>query len=127
LNRCLSIYQVDEFVRNGQVVPPLSTARSRWGNVIIDVADGSSNAFLLKAIDGSMRRYRLEYDASRGTIVITNPDDTNERHLFAWERLDEESAILKGSYGNDALIVRLHRIDPKLPLLTDGFGWIKDP
>jgi YD repeat-containing protein len=120
------IFQVDEFVRNGQIVPPLATDSSRWANVIIDVADGSSNAFVIKTMDGSTRRYRLEYDATRRTVAITNRDDANERHLFAWERLDEGGAILKGGFWNDALIVRLHRIDRDLPLLRDGFSWIRD-
>jgi YD repeat-containing protein len=120
------IFQVDELVRNGQVVPPLATDGSRWANVIIDVADGSSTAFSIKAMDGSMRRYRLEYDAAPRTIAITNRDDAREKHLFAWERLDDEGAILRGSFWNDALIVRLHRIDRRLPLLTGGFTWISD-
>jgi uncharacterized membrane protein YphA (DoxX/SURF4 family) len=120
------IFQVDEFVRNGQIVPPLATDRSRWANVIIDVSDGSSNAFLIRAMDGSMRRYGLEHDSARGTIAITNRDDANEKHLFAWERLDEGTAILRGNFWNDALTVRLRRIDRKLPLLADGLGWIRD-
>jgi hypothetical protein len=92
------IYRVDGLVRNGQVVPPLSTDRSRWSN-------------------------RMDYDAARGAMAIVAG---NEKHLLSWERRDEEDAILKGSFLDDALVVRLHRIDRGLPLLTGGFKWISD-
>ena len=120
------IYQVDEFVRNGQVVPPLTTDRWRWDKVIIDVADGPSTAFVVRAMDGSIRHYRLEYDPAHANIVITNRDDANGKQQLAWERQGEDRAVMKGKFRDDALIVKLSRIDRKLPLLTDGFRWISE-
>jgi hypothetical protein len=100
------IYQVDELIRDGALVPPLATDRRRWGKVIVDVPD----AFLIQQMDGSIDRYRLLDEG--GNLTVTS---SNESYRLTWERLDDSRAVVKGSFAGASLSVKLHRLD--LPLL----------
>jgi hypothetical protein len=93
------IYQVDE------------RSAGSWARVIID----SPSAFIVQAMDGSFRRYQLQYDAGR--LAVTS---ATEKHELAWEQLPDEHSILKGIFDGAPLVVKLHRVDRQMPLLRSA-------
>ena len=61
----------------------------------------------------------MEYDAADGSLAITNRDNVNEKNRLVWTQLDEESAILKGGFSNDVLVVKLSQPPrPRMPAVV---------
>jgi hypothetical protein len=93
------IYEVDE------------RSAGNWAKVIID----SPSAFIIQAVDGSLRRYQMEGDAGR--LVVSS---ASERSELVWEHLPDEHAVVRGTFDGSPLVVKLHRVDRQVPLLRSA-------
>lgn len=117
------IWEAEEFTRNGQVVPPLVTDNSRWRKVVLQ----SPRAMMVRLMDDSVKRYSAQYDTDKKTVTIAPVEDAKQTAILAYVRPDTDHLLLEGRIGNDALMVKLRRIDEtKFPLVNRGFHWINE-
>jgi hypothetical protein len=116
------LYEVETFSRNGGDVPPLVTDATRWRRVIIQSPAG----FSVRMMDDSVRRYSTAYDSAKNSVTVSTDQDKS-KSVFTYSRPDTEHVLLEGKLANDALAVKLKRIDPsKFLLVNRGFHWINE-
>jgi hypothetical protein len=115
-------YEVEEFVRNGEVVPPLLTDASRWRTLIV-----ASHGFVaLRAMNDSKKHFQLAMDMPEGKFALSSNHGARVDELD-YTRPDPEHLVLEGRFDGDPIVVRLKRIDERaFPLVTRGFRWIKE-
>jgi len=117
------LYEVESFVRNGQELPPLITDATRWRKVAVQ----SQTAFNIKMMDDSIANFGTEYDAAKNTVSLTAGSDKNRKYPLAWSRPDADHLVLQGTLAQDALSVRLRKIDTStFRLLNRGYHWISE-
>ena len=115
------IYEVEEFNRNGQTVPPLATDSTRWKTAVFE----DSSKVLLKLMDDDLRYHRAQYDPASMKVTIFTGHNDQTKNVLTYSQPDRDHVVLQGQSENDALLIRLKRIDEsKLPLLSDKFKWI---
>jgi uncharacterized membrane protein YphA (DoxX/SURF4 family) len=117
------VYDVEEFNRNGRIVPSWSGDPARWRQLIA----GSPEALTVKLMSGP-RRLRTAYVEQQVTLLSDEGGGKLVRQgIIAWSRPDREHLVLQGEVGGDRLIVKLRRIDETGYLLvTRGFRVIDD-
>ena len=116
------LYDVETFSRNGRDVPPLVTEAARWRRVIIQ----SPAAFAVRMMDDSVRRYNSEYNPAKNSVTVSTDQDKG-KSAFTYSRSDAEHVLLEGTLVNDALVIKLKRMDPsKFLLVNRGFHWINE-
>ncbi len=116
------LYEVESFIRNGVELPPLTTDATRWKRVIVQ----SSTAMWIRMMDDSPGGYSTSYDAPRSITLIAAADKTR-KNVFAYSWPDPNHLVLTGALLNDALSVKLRKVDPsKLLLVNRGFHWINE-
>jgi hypothetical protein len=112
------IYDVDDFVRNGEHVPPLTTDRARWRRAIFD----PGSPLTVRMMDNSARRYIMGVNPVLSRMTLASPA---EQGTFSWVQPDTDLLVLEGRMGDQPVIVRMHKVDEtKLPLVNRGFHWI---
>jgi hypothetical protein len=113
-------YEVDDFVRNGRLVPPSPHEAGRW----------SWLRFLPQKVEVATmdgRSLVLGYDAAQQTLVVPGGDRRTRLGVLACSRPDADHLVLTGTLANDSLIVTLHSADPKrFFLVRRGFHWIDE-
>lgn len=117
------VYDVEEFSRNGQLVPAWSGDPARWRQLIV----GSPAALTVKLMS-ARRRLRTDYGKQEVTLLSDDGAGRLVRQgTLAWSRLDRDHLVLQGVLGADRLIVTLRRIDETGYLLvTRRFRVIDD-
>lgn len=116
------IYDVEEFVRNGQALPPLTTDGARWRRVIF-----SSGSVSVKTMTDEARVYRADIDPARKTLALYDPNDKNKKSMLAYARTDPDHLTIEGPLDQQPVSVRLRRVDEsKFLLVNRGFHWISE-
>jgi uncharacterized membrane protein YphA (DoxX/SURF4 family) len=120
-------FEVEEFVRNGQTMPPLLTDASRWRRLTATYATVLS----VRWMDGSLHRFRTEYAPAKHSVVFSawepKKGEPDKQGAFAYALPDKDHLVLQGTLLKDALAIKLRRIDAsKLPLLSRGFHWVSE-
>lgn len=116
-------FEVEEFVRNGQAVPPLLTDASRWRRLTAIYAENLT----VRWMDGSLHRFRSEYAPATRSVTLFSWEDKTKQGTFTYAALDKDHVVLRGNLLADALTVKLRRIDAaKLLLVSRGFHWITE-
>jgi multidrug transporter EmrE-like cation transporter len=116
------IYDVDEFTRNGELLPPLTTDATRWRKVVFLTTDET----YVEQMDDSWNDLDTSYDnaAKKVTLVFKSGKTTN-KSAFAYSQPDRDHMVLNGSLGNDSITVKLKRFDEsKFDLVKSKFRWI---
>ena len=117
----LGLYDVETFVQNGAERPPLATDRVRWKTVDIDY---SPTVMQVQLMDESFRPYTVEYDPTGRSISVFPLRDKSRKYVLASSRPDTDHVVLEGKLGDDAVTIRLKRIDPsRFSLLNSQFHW----
>src|ERR1700688_2457811 len=115
-----SVYEVDDYVRNGRPVPPSPHDSSRWQSLSF----GPKGA-VVTAMDD--RSYPVDYDAARQTLAVPSGDRRTSRVVLTCSRPDADHLVLTGTLAHESLIVTLHSCDPKRYFLASrGFHWIDE-
>ena len=122
------IYEVQEFTKNGQVVPPLTTDSNRWDKLIFQSPQGMRVKAMTDTEFASGTSYQADIDTSQNTVTFSPRDDKNKdkKYVFTYARPDADHLILQGNLGSDALVVKTERIDSKMLLVTRGYHWINE-
>jgi hypothetical protein len=114
------IYKVEEFTRNGQVLPPLTTDTNRWAEVIFS----SPSETRIKLMDDSWHRHDTESDATGSKLTLL-ANEGKETNFFDCSRIGAEKLLLHGSWAGASVAVTLKRFDEtKLPLIRSKLRWI---
>ena len=117
------VYDVEEFIRNGRVEPPLVTNTTQWRRLGFSALRGVA----IRSMDDSVEHFGTQNDEKTNTLTFTAHRDKVELFPFHWSRPDAERLVLEGKFGTDELIVRL-RASPKQTFFLEerGFHWINE-
>ena len=114
------IYKVEEFTRNGQVLPPLTTDTNRWAEVIFL----SPSETRIKLMDDSWHWHDTESDPTGSKLTLV-ANERKEKNFFECARTGTEELLLRGSWAGASVAVTLKRLDEtKLPLIRSKRRWI---
>ena len=110
------IWQVEEYVLDGEAHPPEVPDNVRWRRLII----GRSEQFaFLERMDGKRRGYDLNLDPAAGKLFLDSE--------FAYSTPTPETLRLDGSHYGRALSVTMRRVDEsEFRLINRGFHWINE-
>jgi hypothetical protein len=120
------IWNVEETTRNGVAVPLLWTDTTLWRRLVVQSTDA---ALLVPMSDSEARppnvgkyRYSYELDSVAQTVRFTQFkfSGTMRQLTFAYFLPDRDHLVLNGRNGDDAVVVRLRRVDPSTYTLV---GW----
>lgn len=116
-------YDVEEFSDNGQTLPPLMTDTKRWENVAFDFPTYTQ----IRMMDGKLEYFHTDFDAAKGIVTFSTGQDKGKKYPLTYTRPDPMHVVLLGKLRDDALVVRLKRIDEsKFLLISRGFHWINE-
>ena len=113
------MYTVESFAVNGETIAPLLTDARRWRRLIVD-AHGSA---VVTKMDDSARP--IECDTSQKTCTLTESGGC--KGVLTYERPDDEHIVLRGTVGDDSLVVHAQRVDwSAFPLMRAKFRWMHE-
>jgi uncharacterized membrane protein YphA (DoxX/SURF4 family) len=116
-------FEVEEFVRNGQTVPPLTTELHRWRRL----TSFYSQVLSVRLMDDTQRRFTSEYSPAKHSVALSPFDGKGEHGAFTYALPDKDHLVLQGTLLEDALTVKLRRLDPSRFLLVNrGFHWVSE-
>ncbi|WP_245662693.1 DoxX family protein [Nocardia vermiculata] len=120
------IWQVEEFARDGDRVPPLLTDPVRWQRVVFDFP----GVMHYQRMDGTMgaAQVKVDTEAHRVALSAAAPDaaaaTTGD---FGYEQQGPDRLSLTGELDGHPVTVTFHRQDPDaFPLRSTGFHWVQD-
>ncbi len=114
------IWDVEEFTRDGQTVPPLLTDKTRWRRFVTQYPTAVS----LRKMDDSAQAVPVKFDTANSTIVSSGKAGVLS---LIWSRPDSGHLTLTGTFEGHQLAVRMKRMDEtKTNLLGRGFHWVSE-
>ncbi len=117
------IWNVDEFVIDGQVRPPLVTDETRWRRVVFDFP----KTIATQLMNDSRQRFRLALNKNRKVLTLTKRDDPQWRSAISYRQPDPKHLALEGTFDGHKIRARLSRVDESAFLLVSrGFHWINE-
>jgi hypothetical protein len=117
------IYEVEEFTRNGEALPPLTTDPNRWHKAVFQ----TKTFLMVKLMNDSVQRYLMEYEAAKPGLTLAPVGRPSDKSALSWSRPDADHLVLEGKLASDALVIRMRKIDEsKFLLVNRGFHWINE-
>jgi hypothetical protein len=117
------IWNVEEFVLDGQVRPPLTTDPVRWRRMVFDFPQRTS----IQPMDAPARGYMVKLDSKKRSLELTGRDDPKAKSALTYERPKPDVLLLSGTFEGKAVRARLRLQDESKFLLTSrGFRWINE-
>jgi uncharacterized membrane protein YphA (DoxX/SURF4 family) len=114
------IWDVEEFTRDGQTVPPLLTDKTRWRRFVTQYPTAVS----LRKMDDSAQGVPVKFDTANSTIVSAGKSDVLS---LTWLRPDSDHLTLTGTFEGNQVAVRMKRMDEtRTNLLGRGFHWVSE-
>ncbi|MEM6770582.1 MAG: hypothetical protein AAF597_08375 [Bacteroidota bacterium] len=109
------VYDVSDYVINGDTIPTLNATNGRWKKVIIDYPDYIGVLYA----DGKREFLASEIDTNKQVLTLEDQDFT---YVTTKDQL-----LLDGLFGTDTLQVKLKPYDlDKFSLLSRGFNWVNE-
>jgi uncharacterized membrane protein YphA (DoxX/SURF4 family) len=116
-------FEVEEFVRNGQTVPPLLTDPSRWRRL----TSFYPQVLSVRLMDDTQQRFTSEYSPAKHSVALSPFDGKGAKGAFTYASPDKDHLVLQGTLLKDALTVKLRRLDPsRFLLMSRGFHWVSE-
>ncbi|MGE3799899.1 MAG: hypothetical protein AB7H80_02650 [Candidatus Kapaibacterium sp.] len=116
-------YEVVEFTKGGESIPPLTTAEHRWRRLFVH----RRGYMIVQGMDDKMKDYALRVDTEGKRFLLSDPR-SKENSTLDYVEIDLDNLIVRGRVGSDSIKVRLRKIDLRsLPLLQNEFHWSIDP
>lgn len=117
------LYDVTEYVQNGDTIPPLLTDDQRWQRVILDAPTRT----IVMYMDDRMRYYTSTIDTTENIMTISvGRDSLKKDYPFTYEKL-EDGLRLSGVLEQDTLDMKLKTYDLSNFYLTNrGFHWVNE-
>ncbi len=120
------IWNVVEFQRDGQVVPPLVTDASRWKHIIVDSNIFGTSA-VIKTMTGVAEERLLEMQEAARQISLSDGGQNMVTLKFDYEQPSPGVLVLSGDVGGQKLRIKLEQMrHEQFRLLNRGFHWINE-
>jgi hypothetical protein len=117
------IWNVEDFVVDGQARPPLITDESRWRRVVFDYP----GTIAVQLMGDSRQRYRLALDSGKKSLALTKRDDPQWRSRLSYRQPEPQILAMEGTFDGHKVQARLRRVDEsKFLLVNRGFHWINE-
>jgi uncharacterized membrane protein YphA (DoxX/SURF4 family) len=123
------LYETEEFVRGGVVVPPAVDDSTRWRRFTV----GRNGFVAIRAMPAEHRaNYRMTTDEAAGTMRLAGLPDSSRVHVLSYRLADGglgegERLLLSGLFDGDSIRVTLRRRAPSDFLLVNrGFHWVNE-
>ena len=112
------IYDVETFVMDEEILPPLLTDARRWQNLIFDTRGRLS----VRMMDGTIERYGFAVDGANKLSIYRD-----RRYSWTYERPSPERLLLAGELGGRAVSLELRARDlDDFLLVRRGFHWVNE-
>ena len=116
------LWNVEEFVVDGQVRPPLITDEARWRRVVFD-----SPHVMAVLLGDSRERFHFELDSGAHALALTKRDDPGWQAALSYRRLEPQLLALEGTFEGQKIQARLRKTEePRFRLVSRGSHWIHD-
>lgn len=116
------IYNVDKFVKNNQIVPPLLTDTVRWNRLLIDYPKRVS----VMMMDDSYRRYVVKTDTVKREMTFCTRKDTVNKYVMKYKRQGKDLE-LSGIFKKDTFKIQFKHYPLKnFSLINRGFHWVNE-
>jgi len=116
------VYNVDEFIVDGQTRPAVLTDDARWRRVTFE-------RYSLMAIfpgESPVQRYKIQLDQSKRSLQLSKIVPGGWKANFSFEENSPTQLTLRGEMDGRQILATLHRVELKsLPLYDNGFHWIQ--
>lgn len=118
------IWTVDEFTRDGQPVPPLTTDETRWRRVVFD----TENVVYFQRMNDKLVPLPGEIDGGAHTVTLKKDLAAADPWAsFTYERSAPDRLVLTGTLNGHPVTMTLSRLDEdKFPLRDSGFHLVQD-
>ncbi len=121
------IWQVDEFSRDGQPVPPLLTDPDRWQRAVFDLA----GVMQYQRMDGTLVPMQVRVDTGAHRLDLHAVPATAGHSVtaggFAYDQQGPDRLRFTGDLDGHPVTVSFRRQDPDtFPQRSRGFHWIQD-
>lgn len=113
------VWEVTNYIKNGDTIPPLTTDKIRWRYLVID----KNNMTTVKTMDDQIHPYTFETDSTNHKAKIYGGGIKSKTFNFDYN-LSDDILNLKGVLYYDSLDIQLKR--KKMLLNTRGFNWINE-
>ncbi len=115
------IYEVGSFVKNGDIMPPLTTDTIRWKRLIV-----SKRSLGIQTMDEKIKYFSEETDTIAKTLQITNRKDSTDIQRFTY-KFKDSLYTFESVYKSDTLkIVAKKKEREEFLLINRGFHWINE-
>ena len=117
------IWEVEEFVVDGQVRPPLVTDETRWRRMVF----GYPGQMSIQLMSMARQRFNLELDPAKKTMVLVRREDPTQKTPLTYRRPDPKTLLVEGTLDKQKIRARMRQVEePKFLLKTRGFHWINE-
>ena len=116
------VYNVDEFIVDGQPRPAVLTDDARWRRVTFE----RYNLMAIFPGDSPVQRYKIKLDQSKRSLQLSKIVPGSWKASFSFEENSPTQLTLRGEMDGRKIEASLHRVELKsMPLYENGFHWIQ--
>jgi uncharacterized membrane protein YphA (DoxX/SURF4 family) len=116
------VYNVDEFIVDGQTRPAVFTDDARWRRVTFE----RYNLMAIFPGDSPVQRYKIKLDPSKQSVELHKITGGIWNATFTFQQPSPTQVTLSGEMDGRKIQASLHRVELKsLPLYENGFHWIQ--
>jgi hypothetical protein len=118
------MWNVEEFVVDGKVRPPLLTDQKRWRRMFFT----TPGRIAIQVMSDSHEHYNLvRHDEQKRTLVLGKRGNRNWKTTLAYRQPRPDVLLVEGPFDGHQVQARLRRTKPpEFLLLTRGFHWITE-
>jgi hypothetical protein len=117
------IWSVDEYSVDGNLVPQVETAATRWRRVIVDFPQRLS----VQPMAGPPQRFLLQLDEAKKSLTLAKRTAPDAKTQLSYQNPEPRLLFLSGQIDGHRVTVKATRIDESNFLLTTrGFHWINE-
>ncbi|GHN00565.1 hypothetical protein WSM22_20540 [Cytophagales bacterium WSM2-2] len=120
------LYTVEDFVVNGDTIPPLQTDVNRWKSFSIGGYSYAPEMLTIKNMSNAKTQYNYKADTVKKTLVFYPAADSTDKYYMTYSRINQ-SVVFKGLHKKDSIVVKTKPTAPNEYRLTRrGVRWVRD-
>lgn len=120
------LYEVEEFVRRGEVVASATTEANRWRKVVFDADRPTTSYMFIELMDESSQSFDTRYDSVKNSVTLSTSNDSDRKDVLSYSQPDTDHVILQGAVRQEPLVIKMRRVDvSKYRLLRREFHWVR--
>lgn len=117
------IWEVDQFLADGQPLQPLITEPVRWRRMVFDFPTRMGIQFM----SGTRRRYLLKEDLKKKDLTLTKIEDPKWKSDLLYSQTAPGTLTIDGTFDGKKIHAMLHKASTSDFLLVNrGFHWVNE-